>query len=490
MRRLLAAVLLAAAAALPARSAPEAATPASAPLGAAVDALVRSEPDRWGVLAVALDSGKVVYRHNADALFQPASNQKVFTTAAAIDALGPAWTTRTTIYATTEPDDGVLDGDLVLYGRGDPNLSGRFSTSNDPIEPLRQLAGQVRARGITRVTGGLVADESYLSGPPHGSGWAWEDLQWHFGAEVSALSFNDNLATVRVTPGAAPGEPAVVTIVPDVGYLRVDNQTVTVAGSGSSVSVNASIDNGTVTIGGEVGARNGGWNGEVSVHDPALYAAAAMRRALVDAGVEVVGPSRKLDAYMVRPEALAIDDLLEVAAIDSQPLSVMTQVVNKHSQNLHAELILRLLGRTRGPADLPSDQAGIAVVTDFLRRAGLLVPGAVLFDGSGLSRLDRVSPGMLEGVMRAMAASPSSAVFFDTLPVAGVDGTLRHRLGGLQVHAKTGSLQTAKSLTGYATDASGRRIAFSIVYNNPANSGGAIGQIDRIAAAIARSSSQ
>jgi D-alanyl-D-alanine carboxypeptidase/D-alanyl-D-alanine-endopeptidase (penicillin-binding protein 4) len=377
----------------------------------------------------------------------------------------------------------VLHGDLVLYGRGDPNLSGRFSDTDDALEPFRRLAAGLRERGVTRVEGGLVADESYLSGPPYGSGWAWEDIQWHFGAEVSALSFNDNLVTVHIAPGARAGDPCVVTLTPDVGYLEIDNQAVT--GSGAKLAVHGSIDGSIVAVGGGMPARSAGWTGELAVHEPALYAAAAFRRALADAGVEVAGPTSKLDAYMLRPKALAPDGLVELAAIDSLPLADLVRVVNKHSQNLHAELLLRLLGHERGPAYLPSDEAGLAVVGGFLERAGALDPNAVLRDGCGLSRLDRVTPGMLQGVMRAMSVSPVSAAFLDSLPEAGFDGTLRHRLGGVPVRAKTGSLQTAKSLSGYVTALTGQRLAFSIVYNNPVSSGGAIAEIDRIASALA-----
>lgn len=487
MKRTLAAVLLAAAVALPARSSAEVARPAAAgSLDATIEAIVGKETDRWGVVVAELDSGRVVYAHSADALMQPASNQKVFTTSAALDALGPRWTTRTSVYAADEPgSDGVLRGDLVLYGRGDPNLSGRFSAAGDALEPMRRLAAQLRERGLRRVEGALVADESYLSGPPHGSGWAWEDLQWHFGAEVSALSFNDNLATVHVTPGARIGDPCAVAVEPDVGYLEIDNQAVTAAGAASRVSVHGSLDGALVEVGGDLSARASGWSGEVAVHDPALYAATGFRRALADAGIEVAGPIRKLDAYMTRPDSLAPDGLVELAAIDSLPLSELVRVVNKHSQNLHAELILRLLGHERGPEGLASDEAGVAVVTAFCQRIGAFAPGAKIFDGSGLSRLDRVSPAMLLGVVRAMSTNPNGAYFLDSLPEAGIDGTLRHRLGGIAVRAKTGSLETAKALSGYVTSASGKRLAFSILYNNPRSSGGAIGQIDHVAAALA-----
>jgi D-alanyl-D-alanine carboxypeptidase/D-alanyl-D-alanine-endopeptidase (penicillin-binding protein 4) len=459
------------------------ATPSPAP----IEAVVGREPNLWGVVAVDVDSGRVVYEHNAAVPMVPASNQKILTTAAVLDALGPQWTARTSLYATVEPEDGVVVGDLVLYGRGDPNLSGRFSATDDALEPMRQLAAQLRERGVVRVTGALVADASYLSGPPHGSGWAWEDLQWYFGAEVSALSFNDNLALVRVRPGGAPGLPCEVTVEPDVGYVEVDNRTATTAGGPSRIAVHRAIDGRVVEVSGSLAASHRGWSGGVAVHDPPRYAAAAMRRALAAAGVEVAGPTLKLGAGMQRPERLAPDRLVELAAIESRPLSELIREVNKHSQNLHAELLLRVAGRERGPSDLPSDEAGLAVVSAFLARAGAPLEGGALFDGSGLSRLNRVAPATLAAVARAMATHPSGPFFVDSLPVAGFDGTLKGRLGGMVIRAKTGSLRTAKSLSGYVTTAKGGRLAFSILYNSERGTGGANGQIDRVAVALAAS---
>ncbi|HQR40058.1 MAG TPA: D-alanyl-D-alanine carboxypeptidase [Blastocatellia bacterium] len=178
-----------------------------------------------------------------------------------------------------------------------------------------------------------------------------------------------------------------------------------------------------------------------------------------------------------------------MAGLDSLPLSELIKVVNRHSQNLHAELVLRLLGREKGPRDLPNDQAGIAVVLQFLSRNSLLAPGIVIQDGSGLSRLDRSTAAVLQGLAVQMSTHRDAIYFYDSLPEGGEDGTLHRRLSGVMVRAKSGSLATSKSLTGYLTTAAGRRVAFSFVYNGPPGTSAAISQIDTMIEAIARADS-
>ena len=453
------------------------------PIRAQIDSLVSPDAARWSVLIRSLD-GAVIYEHNANTSLQPASSMKVLTTAAALDALGPGWTTRTSVYATSEPTtDGVITGDLVLFGRGDPHLSGRFSEAGDVLEPLRQLAESVRSRGVVRVTGDLVADESYLSGAPHGSGWAWQDLQWHFGTEVSALSFNDNLASIQVLPGV-PGAPCDVVITPDVGHVEILNTTTT--GSAARISVHRGVDGSVVEIGGSLPAGHPGVTVEVAVHDPSAYTAAAFRQALADLGVVVEGSIRRLGAYDERPTELELHRLHEIASLPSRPLADWVRVTNKQSQNLHAELILRILGREVGSPEYPSDRAGTEVVRAFLQRIGADERDVVLRDGSGLSRLDRISSSVLDSVMQTMALHESRAAFFDSLAVAGIDGTLRHRLGGLSLSAKTGSLATAKSISGFVTARSGRRLVVTMIYNDAGgNTWKAIPTMDRVIEAVA-----
>jgi serine-type D-Ala-D-Ala carboxypeptidase/endopeptidase (penicillin-binding protein 4) len=456
--------------------------PPPAPLEATIATAMGTEADKWGVLVVRLPGGQPVVSHNPEKLLIPASNEKVFTTAAALDALGPDWKTRTSVYAANRPGtDGVLQGDLILYGRGDPNLSGRF-TPDDPLGPLRTLAARVREAGVLRVEGNLIADESYLSGSPHGTGWSFADVQWYFGAEVSALTFNDNLAEIEVGPGARSGDPCVVKITPDVGYVVVASEATT--GGGAKVQFHRDLDQNRVDVRGFVPAGGVGAGGAFAVRKPALYTATAFRKALADVGVEVAGEVERVSADAERPAGTEIDTLVELASLDSLPLSELVKVVNKQSQNLHAELVLRMLGRERGPPDLPSDQAGAAVVVSFLQKIGAFVPGVTIRDGSGLSRLDRTTAGTLCKVMMAMSDNPAGSAFFDSLSQAGVDGTLRHRDGKLDLRAKTGSLDIAKSLSGYLVAKSGQRLAVAFLHNDERGAGDGVGKIDRILEAL------
>lgn len=455
------------------------------PIRMQIESMIAPESDRWSVLVRSIE-GNVVYEHNPDLHLQPASNMKVLTTAAALDALGPGWTTRTSVYATAEPaEDGTVDGSIVLYGRGDPNLSGRLSETGDVLEPFRQLAASVRARGLVRVTGDLVADASYLSGPPHGSGWAWQDLQWHFGTEVSALSFNDNLASINVLPAEA-GSSCLVTVTPDVGHVRIQNTATT--GGSARISVHRGVDSSVVEVAGSLPVGHPGVTVEIAVHNPPAYAAEAFRQALAEAGVTIEGGIRVLNAYDERPGELELARLHEVASLESRPLADLVRTTNKLSQNLHAELILRIMGREAGPAGVPCDEAGLSVVRGFLERIGGASEGMVLRDGSGLSRLDRISASNLDAVMRTMTIHESRAAFIDSLPIAGVDGTMKHRLGGIAVWAKTGSLATAKSISGVVTAQSGRRFVVTMIYNDPGGrTWSAIPTMDRVIQLLARS---
>jgi D-alanyl-D-alanine carboxypeptidase/D-alanyl-D-alanine-endopeptidase (penicillin-binding protein 4) len=417
-----------------------------------------------GAEVLSLTRGDVLYSLNAERLLQPASNVKLFTSAAALHYLGPRFTFRTTLYGTGGVDgDGVLRGDLVLEGRGDPSLSGRFY-ADSVTYVFDGFVQALRDRGVTRVDGDLVGDNRYFEGPELGEGWAWDAQQWWYGAQIDALSFNDNTVTVRVQPGAGPGSPARVELVPDTEYVTVVNDVVTGTGQGrQSIAVHRQPESNEIRLRGRV-PRRGGAALVIAVDDPALYALTVLRERLEHAGIELDGDVRPAD----EEDAVGVAGRTPVASHFSPPLSELLGVVNKRSQNLHAEQLLRALGaETRGRG---SAGAGIAAIDDFLRGEVQVEPGAVfLVDGSGLSRLNLVTPHAVVQLLAHMARHPYRREFYDSLFVPGEDERARRLDEPLtrgNLHAKTGTVRYVSALSGYVDARNGERLAFALLLNN------------------------
>jgi D-alanyl-D-alanine carboxypeptidase/D-alanyl-D-alanine-endopeptidase (penicillin-binding protein 4) len=413
-----------------------------------------------------LTRDEVLYSLNAERLLQPASNIKLFTAAAALHYLGPYFSFATSLYATgpVEPG-GVLRGDLVLEGRGDPNLSGRFY-ADSVTYAFDRLAESLLGRGIQRVAGDLVGDNSYFEGPKLGEGWAWDVQQWWYAAQIDALSFNDNTVTIVATPGPAPGAPAEIRKIPDTAYLTVESAVVTTPGrSGQAVALERRPGTNLVTLTGRVPLRGGGATVIVTVEDPGRFALTVFRERLARAGITVDGQTR-----LVRGE----EDLAQkpewtpLARHYSPPLGEILKVVNKRSQNFYAEQLLKTIGaevRGRGSAN-----AGIGAVDDFLRGEVGLEPGAIhMVDGSGLSLLNLVTPRAIVRLLAHMARHPYAREFYESLQVPGEDERSRRLDEPLtrgNVHAKTGTVRHVSAYSGYVTAANGERLAFSILVNN------------------------
>ncbi len=425
---------------------------------------------RLGIHIEDAETGEVLADVAGEKRFLPASNMKLVTTAAALDVLGPDFRVRTSVYVPPPDANGVVTGDLTLVGRGDPTLSDRYNADKKDtrLTPLEQLADQVAAAGIREITGDVVGDESYFRAAPLGDGWGWDDLQWYYGAEVSALSVADNHVTLTVAP-TRPGEKVAVTCTPATGYITLRNEAVTAAGKETDTfGLHRGLADNVIELYGAL-PPNGGRELGVAVHDPACFAAHLFRDMLVRRGIVVRGGVRRADANLRQRQPLALETLREVAFIESPPLSLWVRTTNKISSNLYAELLLRHLGRTRGAPDKDADVAGCEVVAEFLSRAGVAVAELKIRDGSGLSRLDNLTPGGLTALLRFMHKHPAWNVFYDSLPIAGVDGTLRSRLKGTRaaenLRAKTGTLDDVSALAGYVTAANGRVLVFSFVAN-------------------------
>jgi PBP4 family serine-type D-alanyl-D-alanine carboxypeptidase len=436
----------------------------------------------WGVEVRSLRSGKVLYAANAERNFVPASTMKLVTTAAVLDALGPDARLRTTLETAGRLDAfGRVLGDVYLVGRGDPNLSGRFSGGR-PTAAFEELADRLQLSGVRRIEGRLVGHEGYFAGPRRAERWSWSDLVWCYGTEVSALVFNDNCAQLSASPGERVGDPARIDRAPASRYYRVVS-TVTTSAAGQPEQMVLERDLGTMVfrLSGTLPLGGPPWDGSVAIENPALFAVTTLADVLQARGIQVAGE--------VATSALPLPAGLKVlAAHDSPPLAQMLQAVNKPSQNLHAEMMLRLLGarvKGRGGAE-----EGLWAVDDFLKRSRVSTASWSLEDGSGLSRTDLVTPHGMADLMVAMDRHPHRTAYLESLPIAGVDGTLERRMRGTpaegRVRAKTGTLAQTNALTGYATTRDGDRLAFSIVLNHHTAATSGVGAIDEIAAALVR----
>jgi len=447
----------------------------------------------WGIEVVSLSSGKVLYAQNPEKLFTPASNTKLFTTAAALALIGPDYSFRTTVETNGTLDKhGRLTGDLVLVGRGDPNLSGRelpyalrTERNDHPIQVLDQLADELVQKGVKYVDGDVIADDSYFAFERYGEGWSQDDLVWADGAPVSALSINDNVVFVNILPADRAGDRAFVSLSPFADYYRIDNRIITTpAGTGRKIFINREPGSTVLTLWGNMPMDDAGANEAVAIEDPAEFAANLFRQLLEKRGIAVYGRERTRHTELATLSTLTVTALaparggdepsralqnqpLVLAGYRSKPLIEDVRVINKVSQNLHAEILLRLLGREKGTAG--TVEGGLEVLRGFMNQAGVPSDQYVFYDGSGLSRQNLVTPHAIVELLRYAAAQPWGASFRDTLPIAGVDGSLSDRLKNIdsrRVYGKTGSLGGVKTLSGYATTDRGDQVAFSILSNN------------------------
>ncbi|MGH9412506.1 MAG: D-alanyl-D-alanine carboxypeptidase/D-alanyl-D-alanine endopeptidase [Terriglobales bacterium] len=439
----------------------------------------------WGVYVFDLSRSRVLFDHNGERWFTPASNAKLFTLAAALDLLGSNYRFHTVAQSTAAPDaGGVIAGNVDLVGSGDPSLSGRAYPYElpppDPALPYDPnaipllLARKLAALGVTRITGNIVGDDSYFTDDPYPVGWAIGDELWDYGAPVSALTLNDNTRFLQVEPGAHPGALPKLVWSPALRSPAVQNQLRTTA-PGSRTRIDLATDpvTGALRLRGTIALDSPGVMEALAVHHPALYAAELLRHALIMQGIKVDGKALACHAQCTSSQPYQLVDW------ESPPLSEIEQVTAKVSQNLEAELLLRTLGKLLGnSSDLahdgggarPETRAGEAVVDGFLYKAGLNATDTALVDGSGLARTDLVTPAGIVRLLLYMSRSKESKAWRALFPVAGLDGTLQHRFlhdaATGRLEAKTGSLSHVNSLSGYVHAREGDELVFSILSNN------------------------
>jgi len=435
-----------------------------------------------GIKIISLDTNKIIFEENAEKYFMPASNMKSYTVAAAMARLTPNFRFVTSVYAPSAPDaGGVIRGDLTVYGRGDPSFSPAFTrggdtsvpaTNGDYLKGLDALAQKIVAAGVKRIEGNLVGDESYFNSDPIPATWEWDDLQWYYGAEVSALTLNDNALDLKILPSAV-GSPLAVQLMPNNSLMQIINRTTTApAGAKREIEITKRLAQNILEVSGKMAVDDKGFTGYVTASRPALLFAALLRQLLEQKGVTITGQTRAVN-FKERGVTLNTTNLTEITKLESPPFSLIAAKTMKPSQNLYTELILRALGEAVGDKTDPkktSEARGLEVVQKFLAEAGITPGSVVQYDGSGLSRHNLITPASSAQLYGFMNRHPFAQNWRESLTIAGVDGTLKSRFTGTfaagNVRGKTGTIDQVSALSGYVTTASGERFAFSILTNN------------------------
>jgi D-alanyl-D-alanine carboxypeptidase/D-alanyl-D-alanine-endopeptidase (penicillin-binding protein 4) len=437
----------------------------------------------WGLFVEDADTGEVLFAQNADRYFLPASNAKLFTAALAMANLGPDYRFHTTIETRAAMDaNGALQGDLVLIGRGDPNLSNRkvpfeSRTARDgpPEKILAELADAVVARGVKQISGDVIADDSYFAGGAYPSGWAIDDMLWSYGVPVSAIEINEGALTIEIRPGEIAGSPATFTSDNLAGMFQIHNLVVTgPRGSQQKLAVEREPGSPDVFLRGTMPVGAPPHSLGIAIDRPADYAAALLKNLIEARGVQITGRARARHSgddgaeFTSSPVGTQVGAPTVLAEHISLPLAETLRVMDKVSQNLHAEMLLRTAAREK-TGDSTAD-AAIQFEEDFRKGIGLTDADAVMTDASGLSRKDMVTPQSEVMLLRWAAKQPWYEIYRDSLPVAGVDGTLTDRMARTpaagNISAKTGSLTHVDSLAGYATSTRGAHLVFSFMVNN------------------------
>ncbi len=398
-----------------------------------------------GITVRDADTGEVVYTRSGSKRSQVASNLKVLTTTAALDLLGPDFRWKTELRSAGTRSGGTLSGDLVLRGTGDPTMS---------AARYQALADALKNSGVTQVTGSLVLDDSAFDAQPYGSGWAWDDEPYSYSAETSALTlspdarFSAGTVVVRVKPGAATGAPVQVSVEPANDVVQIQSTATTNGDAG--ITVEREHGTNVIKVSGSTWVETTALS---TVKDPTALVSSVFRKALERNGIQVMGGVKR---------AKAAQGAAVLASDESMTLAQLANPLMKNSNNMLAEVLVKSAGGsfTNGVNQLSRKWAGLGIDPNWVE----------VFDGSGMSRLNQMSPDDLTSILIKAKTKPWFGTWQATLPVAGRDGTLASRMKGTRaegnVRAKTGSLSGVSALSGYVTTQNGRQLVFSIVQNN------------------------
>ncbi len=439
-----------------------------------------------GVKIVSLDTNKVIFEENAEKYFMPASNMKSYTVAAAMEKLSPDFKFVTSVYAPAMPDaNGVIRGDLSIFGRGDVSFSTAFY-EGDYYKGLDALATKIVQAGVKRIEGNLVGDESYFTGNPIPPSWEWEDLQWYYGAEISALPVNDNAVDLSVKPNSI-NLPCVVQVLPANAVMKIVNRCTTLAtGAKREIQIVKKIDQNTIEVTGTMPLEDKGYKGFIAVSRPAQLFVELLRGLLIQKGVVITGQNKVINTKDKAVSAVVSSvPPLEITKLESPPFSLVAAKTMKPSQNTYTETILWTLGEQIGRKQesafavdeisikklqqTSSADLGLKVMQNFMSEIGVAQDSVIQWDGSGLSRHNLITPSSAVQLYTYMSKSRYADAWRNSLTIGGTDGTLKNRFketaAAANVRGKTGTIDQVSALSGYVTTASGERLVFSILVN-------------------------
>jgi len=419
----------------------------------------------WGVIIQSLETGEYLYRLNEHKSFIPASNMKLFTTAVALIKLGPDFRYKTYIYTDGKIKDEILYGNIFIRGSGDPTISGRF-TNGDVIKTFKDWADSLLKLGIKEINGDIVGDDNYFDDQYMGTGWAWDDETYWYSAHISALSFNDNCVDFEIFPGKKIGDPAIIKINPNTKYVQIKNQVITVhPDSSTKIDFFRAPGTNIINVFGKISLKSKPQKESISIHNPTLYTATVFKEVLESKGIKITGSAVDIDDTFLNPD---YENMTILASYESPPLSEIIKVINKRSQNFYAEQLFRTLGKIFGGEG--STQKSVEVIKTTLSQFGIPPEAISIYDGSGLSRLNLVTPFQILTLLNYMYKHEYFSYFYESLPIAGVDGTLETRMRKTKaqgnVRAKTGYVQYARALSGYIKTKDNEMLSFVMITNN------------------------
>src|SRR5271163_2499845 len=449
--------------------------PAVLRFGERADALLAAPPANkgdWGLVIVDAQTGEPLFEKNPDGYFVPASNMKLFTTALALAKLGPDYKFHTTLETRgTISPDGKLSGDVLLVGRGDPNLSNRKfpyelkeEFDGPPEKALAELADALVARGVKEISGDVIGDDSYFPRERYPNGWEIDDMVWEYGAAISAIVVDDNTVALTLTPGARVGDPVQASVAPLTPDFTLQNDVTTSAADvKSDLTLTRDPGANLVVVRGTLPAKGTSRKLVLAIEEPAQHAASLLAGLLAERGVRLDGKIRAV--HVAETDVTPRTVLAEHVSV---PLGDSVKLVNKISQNLHTEMLLRTSARQNGLWTTPDEM--LKTPQEFYAAAGIAPDDVIQTDGSGLSRHDLVTPRALVTLLKYAQGQTWFAPYYASLPVAGIDGSLQDRMKGTvaagRIHAKTGSVEHVRTLSGFAETPSGRRLIFSFLSNN------------------------